>query len=290
MSGRNEQSRVFMLTINNPSADDRSTIFEVGEKVTYAVWQYERGDEGTYHIQAYVELRRKTTLNTVISLFRRLRAHIEIRRGTQEEAVAYCSKEDTRIEGPWSVGEKHHPGKRNDIFALRAKVIEGKTNPELIMDDTVLSCFSRTQRFVAFMKLELSKPRDFETKIIVFWGPTGIGKSRLAKALLPEAWYYSNTKGVWFDSYDGVSDIIFDDFYGNIPYHQWLQLTDRYPVRVETKGGMLQFAPKVIIFTSNKPPWEWWKDQNGEYKDYAPIERRIHQCFSDPLPSDVVIE
>lgn len=272
----------WMLTINNPIGDF-ATYFKVDEHLKFAAWQLEIAPTTeTRHLQCYLELKQRLVKRTVIDLYPG--AHVERCHGNQQSCITYVTKEESRAEGPWSIGNRARPGTRNDIIAIRDKVIAKVSYKELIMDNELLPAFSRTQKFVAFMKLELAEDRDFQTKIIVLWGTTGIGKSRLARALLPQAWYYSNTHGVWFDGYDGTSSIIFDDFYGNIPYKQWLQLTDRYPVRVESKGGMINFAPKVIIFTSNRPPWEWWKESNGEWKEFGPIERRIHECYTHPLP------
>ena len=39
-------------------------------------------------------------------------AHWEPRRGTHQQAAAYCSKEETRIDGPWEVGTPPVQGKR----------------------------------------------------------------------------------------------------------------------------------------------------------------------------------
>ncbi len=193
-------------------------------------------------------------------------------------------------EGPWSIGVKQRPGTRTDINTIRDAVLAGKTNKEFVMDDELHPTFSRMDRYVGRMRMYIAVERRFKTRVLVFWGDTGIGKSRLAEELLPKAFYFSNVKGAWFDGYDGTSSIIFDDFYGNIPRHQWLQLCDRYPCKVESKGGMINFAPKIIIFTSNKPPWEWYHDKEGNALPWFELERRIESVFTDPLPSDLVIE
>ncbi len=54
--------------------------------------------------------------------------------------------------------------------------------------------------------------------------------------------------------------MLFDDVKINeIPsIGQVLELTDRYPLQVKIHNGFDCWKPKVIVFTSNYPPEEWW--------------------------------
>jgi len=72
--------------------------------IRYLVFQVEKGEKGHEHIQGYVEL---TTAQRMTWLKANLTptAHFEKRRGTREEARAYCMKEDTRISGPYEFGQ-----------------------------------------------------------------------------------------------------------------------------------------------------------------------------------------
>lgn len=51
---------------------------------------------GAVHWQGYLETKDKTRMAMVKEILRCPGAHCEPRRGTQEEAIAYCTKEDTR--------------------------------------------------------------------------------------------------------------------------------------------------------------------------------------------------
>ena len=53
--------------------------------------------------------------------------HLEIRRGTQQQARDYCQKHDTRVDGPWEYGTPHKAGKRNDIEEMYDDIEEGFT-------------------------------------------------------------------------------------------------------------------------------------------------------------------
>lgn len=113
---------------------------------------------------------------------------------------------------------------------------------------------------------------------IVFSGETGSGKSRTAAAICGEDVYYK-PHGKWWDGYDGQQSVIVDDFYGWMQYDEVLRVTDRYPHRVEVKGGFKEFTSKKIIFTSNKSPRDWWKkEENGGFFNedrWKPLKRRL---------------
>lgn len=81
-----------------------------------------------------------------------------------------------------------------------------------------------------------------------------------------------------FDGYNPRDHltVVFDEFYGWLPYHQLLELCDRYGVRVQIKGGTCQFRPACVVFTSNSHPTKWYK---YEHFQYDPLERRIDFMF-----------
>lgn len=62
------------------------------------------------HIQGYAELARKSTLRSIKSLFSDDTIHIERRRGSQRQAIAYCRKVESRISPPVEFGEPKKQG------------------------------------------------------------------------------------------------------------------------------------------------------------------------------------
>lgn len=68
--------------------------------------------------------------------------------------------------------------------------------------------------------------------------------------------YYKST-GKWWDYYQHEDTVIWDDFRGcDYNLSEFLKLLDRYPYKIEYKGGMCEFNSKSIILTSNKD----WRD------------------------------
>lgn len=100
----------------------------------YQLSQVERGVNGTTHLQGYMELKKKLRFNTIKGRVPLLaRAHFEKRRGTQAQAIAYCNKQDTREEGPWTFGSKFedHSGERSDLEAVRDAIYAGMTKEDV---------------------------------------------------------------------------------------------------------------------------------------------------------------
>lgn len=92
---------IFDYPVTNFEFFDRVDLAAAG--VRHATWQLEQcGDTGRQHVQLYVEFtqrQRRSRLSSILGFGKD--AHGEPRRGTPAQAAAYCSKEDTRLAGPW---------------------------------------------------------------------------------------------------------------------------------------------------------------------------------------------
>ncbi len=113
--------------------------------------------------------------------------------------------------------------------------------------------------------------RNWVTKVYVYYGSTGTGKSRLANLLFKHPWCYTN--GDWFDGYSSHEDVLFDDFKDtDLSRERWLKICDRYPCTVPVKGSFRNWCPKRIIFTTNYNPKNW-------YSGDPAVQRRITQIL-----------
>lgn len=158
-------------------------------------------------------------------------------------------------------------GERQDLHEVQKKIDEGATEKEIAQEFFPL--WSRNFHALERYRYLIQVKKDWAIKVIVLTGPTDIGKSRYVFEHSPNAYRQSNKN--WFTHYCGEETVVFDEFYGNrFPYSYLLQLLDRYPMTVETKGGEVNFIPKIIWITSNKNPWEWYENMPQE-----PLMRRI---------------
>lgn len=103
-------------------------------------------------------------------------------------------------------------------------------------------------------------------------GPTGLGKTRRAHYLLPDA--YWKPAGKWFSGYDGETQSIWDDYRRDwISFSLLLRCLDRYPLTVEMKGSAQCWLAEEIIITSPHSPQDVYGDMNPE--DVQQLIRRI---------------
>lgn len=85
------QSRHWCFTLNNWTQEDDDRLKNLGEAVTYIVYGYEVGDNGTPHLQGYVVFPTIKRLNQVKEAIGD-RAHCEVKRGSPSQAADYCKK------------------------------------------------------------------------------------------------------------------------------------------------------------------------------------------------------
>jgi hypothetical protein len=273
------------FTINNPHINeiDSPRAWQTADTIRGAVWQYERGQSGTPHIQGYLQLHR-TQRGSWVKKRLHSGAHWEPARADYSCNEEYCTKEEGRIAGPWTVGRFKRAGERSDIQAVQKAIEDGQSERQIAA--VYPEVWFKYPRAVKEYRRLIVEPRRFKSRVIVLVGPTGTGKTSFAFHCFDDV--YVKPHGEWFDGYDGESVVLIDEFYGWIPYSLLLTLLDRYPCLVPFKGGFHQWSPRTIVLTSNKPPNEWY---SSEKHPYAPLERRIDVlAYKDELdqPFNVV--
>lgn len=266
-------ARRWCFTKNNP---ENELDFSNLEHVRYACWQRESGESGTPHFQGYIELRKPQRFSYFSGILGG--AHFEQARGSREQARAYCRKEDSRLEGPFEYGQWDEGGQgtRSDLQQVQARIIEGATEREIADEFFADYCRYGTGIRRYLQLRSVVKPRDFKTEVTVYYGPPGTGKSHASMAGGAK-FILSSSNYPWFDGYNGTDSVLIDDFYGWIKFHHMLVLLDRYPCKVQCKGGMIEWAPPKIFITSNKHPDDWFQDPN---LDIRALKRRIENIVN----------
>jgi len=280
-ASRAAPAKHWCFTINNPEGE-LSLSDALMEKLQYIVWQLEQGAEGTRHLQGYLQLKEKARLTALKRYWPT--AHLEVARGTPAQNKIYCTKPETRVEGPWErgtlVGGK---GTRTDLHDLGASINAGKKLREVARDtpELVIRYARGIQTLESVVSRVAAEGEVRDPYVYVLWGAPGTGKTLLPHSLYSEAdlFTYHLIPGghQWFDGYDGQPVLIIDDFTGWVPFRTLLMWLDRYPLRLEVKGGFTYARWHRVFITSNRPPEEWYHDA-----DYAALERRISYVWHFP--------
>lgn len=277
--------RRFVFTLNNWTQPEYDWL--VSSLPTLSKWAVvgkESGKEGTPHLQGAVVLNKQTSFSTIKTWTGFVRAHLEQMNGQPADSLKYCSKEDSN---PFVVGTLPTPGKRNDLAVVVKRVQDGESLKELAQDEEGGVAIVKFHKGLTVLKGLRVKPRTGREapKILWIYGKTGTGKTRCAFEFgsaygargVDDVWLSSGGLK-WFDGYDGQQVAIFDDFRAKHvnQFSYLLRLLDRYPMSVEFKGGMVNWAPALIFITSAYDPDECFATRNTyRPEDIRQLHRRI---------------
>lgn len=294
------QHKNWMFTINNPTTGDDPIPLDL---IKACVWQKEMGKDKTPHLQGYIELKQRLRMANVKSKISFLsRSHLELRRGSRQQARDYCTKEDSRIEGPWAFGDisltepvkDGDQGRRSDLEEVAKRIRSGIRVENLPEEfDSKIIRYSKGLKFLETMISKSGVPSWRKLQVIVMWGPTGTGKTRKAIELAGLDYYMlikSNGKQLWFDGYMGQKTLIMDEFRSSwCPFEVLLRILDGHPYCPEQKGGHVCAAWTTVYITSNVDPNTWYSD--AKIPDQSPLFRRITDIYyvNEPLYADIKV-
>ena len=179
-------SRNWMFTINNPDIIVKPT--DLLKDIKYCIYQEEKGENGTTHYQGYVELTKSCRLSALKKQIPK--AHWETRKGTREQAITYCSKEETRTAGPWEIGDRNiKQGTRTDLIEIKKRLEKGESLAIIDNDDECSETIARYLKYFQWKQANLTLKKTWKTIVYVYHGEPGTGKSLKAEKENPEAYW-----------------------------------------------------------------------------------------------------
>lgn len=220
------------------------------------------------HYQGFVQFHTRKRGRTVQRAFRAPTMHVEVRRGSVADAIEYCSldewmdKPKGKVAGPWMKGTPTYGPKTTSQNRIVDLVKTGATDQEIFeaMPTVFLSSFNGLKRAKdLYRDYHFQKP-----KIFIYIGPTGSGKSRTVyQATDPRNRHLVNLwdKSFPFHGYENEENMVLDDFRGELPYGQLLQLLSGNPTPLNYKGGRRLNTTKNYYFTSSVPVTDWYSDR-----------------------------
>lgn len=213
--------------------------------------QLERGESGYLHWQVVVWFGKVVRLSAIKKTFGS-ESHWELTRSVAAEE--YVWKDDTGIPNTrFELGER--PLKRNsskDWDAIKMAAKSGR------LDDIPSDVYIRSYQSLKRIACDHMEPVAVEREVVVYWGPTGVGKSRRAWDEAGMDSYPKDPRSKFWDGYRNHQHVVIDEFRGGIDVAHLLRWFDRYPVIVEVKGSSVVLAARKIWITSNLDPREWY--------------------------------
>lgn len=241
------QSVNWCFTLNNYNDDDVKQLKAV--KCRYICMGFEIGAETkTPHIQGFIQFEKKQRLTAWKKINKKI--HAEIMRGTIDEAIKYCKKDGIFEEKGDIIRERERTDLREAKKKCAAEGMRGITGIEEEYNMQVI-------RSCEVMLKYHEEGRNFKPEVIWIYGESGAGKTKLVteKSKGEDCYWKDATK--WWDGYDKHEVTIMDDFRAsNMKMNELLKLIDRYPHRLEVKGGFRQMLSKKIYITSIMHPKE----------------------------------
>ncbi len=250
------KSKHWCLTINNYTKKDSpfKTDTDVLEHFAYLILGKEVGDDGTPHLQGYCVYKNRVHLTKVKKDWPR--AHLEIKKGTPQEASDYCKKADDYTEwGTLPLTAALATKLRWDTAYKNAR----KGDFDKIPTNMLIPYYHSFKRIFQDNPLKYATLSKADNHWIV--APTGYGKSTYAREKWPK--YYDKSPNKWWIGYKKEPTILCDDFGPKQFQHlDWLmkRWADVFSFPMEDKGGGRVIRPLRIIVTSQYTISECFED------------------------------
>lgn len=286
MAVRAPTGKIFSVTVFNHREEFKEQLkklMEEGYIVGYK-YQLERGVGGSDHFQGAVCCAEKHSNNAVRTKFNEDKWdwHWELARNPNA-LQRYVGKEDTRLDGPWEEGYFTTQGQSAGIAAAASAAKKMKLSevaaafPEtFVKHSTGLTKFS-------FLCGPQPPEVILDKKVYVYWGATGVGKTRKARTFPDYYLVPVSHDRLWFDGYEGQKTIIFDEFKGQIPLTTFLQIIDIYSCTLEIKGAHVKVNAPTVVITSNFAPDQWY-DWAGNREHREAMWRRFTAGVWEMVP------
>jgi len=260
-----QSQRWWVFTVNNYTDVDIEQLNVLCNDVDYLTYGFETGKEnGTKHLQGYLEFPPSTTQRFSWLKKRVPRAYFAARRGSRTQARDYCFKECTEPfeHGVWRPDKQ---GMRNDLVSIKRKLDGGM--PMVDVAEEHFGSFIRYNRgFYIYEAMQRKKRRKICKNFKCVWivGPAGSGKTEYIYEKYGMD-FYQKPNNKWWDAYDGEDVVVWDDYEksSDYCYGTFLKWTDRYPKQGESKGGHRVLSYHTIVFTCTRPPSDhvWYDEQ-----------------------------
>lgn len=280
------RARHWAVTICNVSYEEMVNWFQANKsKFQYILYGHEISKESHMpHVQGHVTfanarffggVREMCTLNGKIPHISKVRL--------LPNSIAYCKKDNhfmeygTRPVTPVEKGEMTRQLWSGIIRSSQAGRFD-EVPPQILVGQyrNLMAIHERALD-------EMNMPMIDEYKSIWIVGETDAGKSHTARSMFGfdrKAVFDKNATNMWWGSYNAHPFVLVDDYQRGVMREDDLvsrlkSWTDKYPFKVERKGGEMLVRPVFFVFTSNY----YLEELISNAGDLAAVKRRFDVYF-----------
>ncbi|MCD8224461.1 MAG: hypothetical protein LUC99_06395 [Clostridiales bacterium] len=259
---------------------------------------------GLHHIHGILSSDYQIRLST-IKKFLGPSVHVEVTRGSKEEAEAYINKTGKYAEkgetilAKYQIGEiKGRQGKRTDFQVIKEYIDSGMTWTEIRRLDPRYydSRYTTIIKNMYFDKRNADTP--FKREVNVHWltGESGSGKTGIIFELIKkygesDVYLVSDYQNP-FDGYAGEAVIILDEYRGQLPYATLLGMLEGYKKEIHCRyANVVGLWTEVYISTVKTPEAVYAKMIEKEDEKDDPIGQLLSRiadisyCYKVNRPS-----
>lgn len=287
---KNQRVRYWVGTWNNPKMTDQEFLAHFQklydeELLRYCVFQREVGEKsGIEHFQFFLEFINPQYFNKLKEELIPYGAFFKPMISTAKRCQEYCSKVETRLTGPYEVGEFTSEAKRTDLIRARQMIKEGISFDEVA--DTFPTQCLQYERSLKSLEIEYKRKTFGEScrniEVVYMYGPSGVKKTgRIYKKHgMSNVFVISNYEKYLFENYNFKNVVVFDEFLSQVEITLMNKLIDIYPVDVRGLGKTYPACYDKVYIVSNLPLKKQYANLNEE-KRFAlePFLRRIHKVI-----------
>lgn len=253
-------ARKYCFTVFN--LEQESAVHGLCKRADYGIMGRETcPTTGRKHLQCYVYYKNKISFKELTNTLPGV--HVEFARGSSADNRNYCSKDGDFVE----YGTCPQQGFRSDISAFRDAIYSGASEEKLIDEyPDMMAKYDRFYQRCRNILLKKEAKKMIQPEVVVLVGEPGIGKTRhiydtedidnIYKVEVGDG----SANSIFWDNYNGEQVILIDDFHNNFKLDYMLRLLDRYPMKLNIKGGHTWKCATRIYITSNIHPDNWYNN------------------------------
>lgn len=288
----NTRVRCWVGTWNNPKMTDEEFCnllksLEEKELLQYAIFQRELGEKSKIeHFQFFLNFKNKQYFTKLKRDYLPYGCHFAPMRSDATRCKQYCSKVDTRVSGPYEIGEFEEERARTDLLRAIKMIDEGipyETVAQIFPSQSVMYANKLKSRELDVYS-EKFKTNCRDVEIIFIYGPPRTGKTTFVNAQanfdFNNIFVVENYGEYMFTGYQKQKYVVFDEFAGQVPITKMNKLLEPFPMRLNVKGGIAQASFDKIYIVSNYSLKELYQTAKVEqYESYKAFCERINKII-----------